>query len=85
MQWTVYILRSLKKKWYYVGSTNNMSRRLREHNKGLVRATKAHCPLFIIFNKNFNTEHEARLYEQKVKKCRKEKEGIIRQFETSSF
>jgi predicted GIY-YIG superfamily endonuclease len=42
--WYVYILRSVKDKDLYVGSTNNIRRRLNEHNSGKVDSTKCRIP-----------------------------------------
>ncbi len=74
----VYILKSNKRDWYYVGSTNRLEERIKEHNSGKVRSTKSFIPFEIVYAKKFNTENEARLYERKLKDCRKEKESIIR-------
>lgn len=40
----VYILRSIKDKKRYIGSTNNIDRRLKEHNTGLVYSTRYRRP-----------------------------------------
>jgi len=40
----VYILRSIIDKNLYVGSTNNIRRRLTEHNSGEVDSTKSRIP-----------------------------------------
>jgi putative endonuclease len=42
--WYVYILRSITDKNLYVGSTNNIRRRLIEHNSGKVDSTKGRMP-----------------------------------------
>jgi predicted GIY-YIG superfamily endonuclease len=42
--WYVYILRSIIDKNLYVGSTNNIRRRLAEHNSGKVDSTKRRIP-----------------------------------------
>ena len=42
--WFVYILRSLKDKNHYIGSTNDIQRRLIEHNSGNVDSTKHRIP-----------------------------------------
>jgi len=41
----IYILQSLKNSRYYIGSTNEMNRRLVQHNRGHVRATRHIRPL----------------------------------------
>jgi putative endonuclease len=43
--WYVYILRSTIDKNLYIGSTNNVRRRLDEHNSGEVDSTKSRIPL----------------------------------------
>ena len=43
--WYVYILRSTIDKNLYVGSTNNIRRRLTEHNSGKVGSTRRRIPL----------------------------------------
>ena len=42
----VYILRSKKAERYYTGHTANIDKRLREHNSGKVRSTKATLRFF---------------------------------------
>ena len=42
--WFVYILRSLKDGDLYVGSTNNLRRRLADHNSGEVDSTRHRAP-----------------------------------------
>jgi putative endonuclease len=81
--WYVYILKSSIKKWYYVGSTNRLNQRLKEHNLGKVLSTKAYKPFCIIFKKEFSLESNARSYERFLKDKRVEKEKIINLFESS--
>ena len=76
--WFVYIIKSLGKEWYYVGSTSRLEKRLEEHNEGLVRSSKPYRPFKLVFKKSFESEAEARSYERKLKDCRIEKERIIR-------
>ena len=83
--WCVYILKSQNKRWYYVGSTNRLETRIKEHNNGCVKSTKSYKPLKLVFNKDFNSEKEARCYERKVKDCRIEKEKIIKQIEDKNW
>ncbi len=46
--WYVYILRSSVDNRLYVGSTNDIKRRLTEHNSGKVDSTKPRMPLKLI-------------------------------------
>ena len=45
----VYVLRSFRDKKFYTGTTNNLERRLDEHNKGLVFSTKRRLPMDLIY------------------------------------
>ena len=64
----VYILHSEKDKKFYVGSTNDLARRLEEHFRGSEKATKNRRPLKLAYNKEFNTLLEARRWERYIKK-----------------
>lgn len=75
----VYVLKSNKKQWFYVGSTNNLVRRLSEHDQGKVRSTKGYRPFELVFIREFENEAQARAYEKKLKDCRREKENLLRQ------
>ncbi|MFH1182778.1 MAG: GIY-YIG nuclease family protein [Candidatus Moraniibacteriota bacterium] len=56
----VYILQSQKDKRTYVGYTNNLKRRLAEHNNGRVQSTKNRKPFIILFTEKFLTSREAK-------------------------
>ena len=77
MLWFVYIIKSNNYKWHYVGSTNNINKRLKEHNLKKVTSTKYYAPFKLIFLKKFNTKKEARSCERKIKKIIG-KESIIK-------
>ena len=42
--WYVYILKSTRKDWRYIGSTWNLQSRLKSHNLGNNQATKHYAP-----------------------------------------
>ncbi|TSC74797.1 MAG: excinuclease ABC subunit C [Parcubacteria group bacterium Gr01-1014_30] len=79
--WYTYILKSSKKNWHYVGSSNDLGRRLNEHNALKVASTKFYAPLELVYSKEWLTEKEARDYEKRIKRKRIEKESIIRKIE----
>ncbi|MCJ7555116.1 MAG: GIY-YIG nuclease family protein [Ignavibacteriaceae bacterium] len=54
-----YILKSLKDKSYYYGSTSNLENRLKYHNSGKVRYTKGHKPYVLHYFETFTTRKEA--------------------------
>ena len=45
----VYVLRSKKDGKWYTGATNDLKKRLKEHNEGRVLATKDRRPLELIY------------------------------------
>ncbi len=69
----VYILKSIKNNRYYIGSTENIERRLQEHNSGKSKYTKLTAPFILVFKKEYQTVQEARLIETKLKKFKSRK------------
>jgi len=69
----VYILQSIKNETYYVGSTGDVHRRLKEHNQGLSRSTRPYRPWRIRKIETFNTLSQARKREQFIKKKKSKK------------
>ncbi|MEA3464213.1 MAG: GIY-YIG nuclease family protein, partial [Patescibacteria group bacterium] len=45
----VYVLKSKKDGQFYIGSTNDLKKRLRFHNKGRVFATKTRIPFELVY------------------------------------
>lgn len=54
-----YVLRSLKNKRFYIGSTNNLERRLIEHNIGKSKYTRSAKPFKLVYFEKFDTRQEA--------------------------
>ncbi len=65
--WFVYILKSLVKEYTYIGSTNNLDRRLGEHNNGAVPSTRPYGPFEIVAYVAVKTERMARQLEKYFK------------------
>ena len=63
----VYAIKSLARNYIYVGITNNIERRLAEHNNGKNRSTKAYKPFVLIYTEQFLTRMEARIREKYLK------------------
>lgn len=81
----VYILQSQKNSRFYVGSTENIERRFKEHCNGLVCSTKNIRPLGLVFFQNYDCIKTARQIEYKLKKLKSRKiiekiieEGVIK-------
>lgn len=70
----VYILKSTKDNGIYVGKTNNLTRRIYEHNNGFVQSTKSRKPFIILEAIECQSEIEARLLEKEYKKGYKREE-----------
>ncbi|MDH7606000.1 MAG: GIY-YIG nuclease family protein [Melioribacter sp.] len=63
----VYVLKSLKDYKRYIGFTENLQRRLFEHNNGLVKSTKNRRPLELIYLEEFISKKDALLREKFLK------------------
>ena len=62
----VYVLENGKGK-HYIGSCEDLSVRLRQHNQNSVRSTKNRGPFIIVYREEFTTKTEARKRENKLK------------------
>jgi len=63
----VYILKSINYNEIYTGSTNDLKRRLVEHNNGNEISTKRYKPWRLIYYEAFSSEKDAREREMKLK------------------
>lgn len=63
----VYILKSQVANKSYVGHTDDLGRRIKEHNSGKHFYTKRHLPWEIIYNEKFENADEARKREKYLK------------------
>lgn len=63
----VYILQSIKSGKYYIGSTNDIERRIAEHNSGKTKSLRYLRPLKVVFNKTYPNISDARKIEWRLK------------------
>ena len=56
----IYAIKSTTRNYIYVGITNNLERRLDEHNRGLNRTTKPYMPFVLICTETVASRLEAR-------------------------
>lgn len=63
----VYALRSTIKNYIYVGMTGDLERRIKEHNSGKNKSTKAYQPFVLIYTESFPDRVSARLKEKYLK------------------
>ena len=64
---------------YYTGWTNNLEKRLKDHNDGKgAKYTKARLPVSLIYHEEFQTKEEAMSREYAIKRMtRSEKSKLI--------
>ncbi|EKD56396.1 MAG: hypothetical protein ACD_58C00204G0001 [uncultured bacterium] len=81
----LYILQSNDGK-YYVGSTNDVNRRLKQHQSGHTHSTKRMKDLKLVFSQEFLTLKNARQIEKKIKSWKRKDfiDKIIRDGRISS-
>ena len=66
LHWT-YVLLSLKDEKRYIGFTNNINKRLKEHWKGEVFSTQYRRPLILIYLEGCANEYDAKRREKYLK------------------
>ncbi|MCA9404992.1 MAG: GIY-YIG nuclease family protein [Candidatus Omnitrophica bacterium] len=67
----VYILQSRKNGNYYIGSTDNIEQRIKQHQKGRVISTKGLLPVDIVFKQACDDIKTARLVEKRIKRLKR--------------
>ena len=73
MQAFCYILYSLKLNKYYVGSTTDIERRMKEHNRGKEKFTRTSSPWRLVYKEEYGELNQARQREYYIKKMKSRK------------
>ena len=68
--YSVYVLKSLKDGKHYTGYTNDLKRRITEHNRGKTESTRRRRPFVLIYSENFEEKDEAEKREKFFKSGR---------------
>jgi len=63
----VYILKSIKDKNHYIGYSENLLKRIAEHNRGKSPSVKARAPFVLVHQEAFLTKEEAIRREKQIK------------------
>lgn len=63
----VYVLQSKKDNNLYIGSTNDLRKRVKEHNNGKVFSTKSRIPFELVYYEAYKSEKDARKRESNLK------------------
>ena len=64
----VYVLWSESAERFYIGSTDDVQKRLQQHNQGLSRWTARHCPWRLLWQRQFPDRTAARRFENRLKR-----------------
>ena len=67
MFYYVYVIQSAKDKNFYVGYTNNIKKRIEEHNSGHVESTKSRIPFKLIYWEGCMSQKDALKREKYLK------------------
>lgn len=67
MPYTVYALKSKNRQYIYVGLTNNLERRMLQHNNGREQTTKPYAPFELLYQEMAPTRQQARVREKYLK------------------
>lgn len=65
----LYILKSINFPKTYVGITNNLEKRIVEHNTGLTKFTSTYKPWRLIYSEDLQDKESARKREKYFKSC----------------
>jgi putative endonuclease len=60
----VYAIKSQLDGRIYVGMTTSLRRRIKEHNSGQSKSTKAYCPWVLVYSESCSNYVEARIREK---------------------
>jgi len=63
----IYVIKSLSHDNRYVGSTDDIDRRVKEHNKGKCRYTKGRMPWALVYKEDYDSRSEAMKREKFLK------------------
>ncbi len=78
----VYVLKSLKDQTTYIGSSEDLERRVKEHNAGKTKSIKHKIPLELVYYEAYLTKTLARKREIELKKNSAAKEKLFRRIFT---
>ncbi len=65
--WCVYVLKSEKTGRYYTGHTEDIEKRVRQHNDGKTKSLKAYLPVQLVYVEKCMSKQEAFRRERQIK------------------
>jgi len=84
MAFFLYILESQRDGSFYVGTTNNLEDRIRRHNEGRVKYTKAKGPWRLVYSEDHSNRSSAMKREYAIKRQKRKSYimDLVRSFNT---
>lgn len=79
----LYVLKSKKDAELYIGSTNDLRRRLLEHNTGKVASTKPRAPFELVYYEAYYSEDDARIREARLKDRGQARTQLLKRIQNS--
>ena len=67
MEYYTYVIRSLTSGRHYIGSTNDIERRLRDHNRGKNRSVRGRGPFELVLVETYGSRADAERREKQIK------------------
>ncbi|KKP66900.1 MAG: Excinuclease ABC C subunit domain protein [Candidatus Moranbacteria bacterium GW2011_GWF1_35_5] len=77
----LYIIKSKVKKYYYIGSTEDLRRRMVEHNQGKTKSIKHLTPFELIYYEAYAIKRLARKRELELKNNSFKKKELLERLE----
>ena len=74
----IYAIKSLASNRIYVGQSENVIKRLQQHNEGKVRSTSSDRPWILVARQSVGSREEARWTEYQLKQSRGKRERWLR-------
>ena len=79
----IYVIKSKRKNWIYIGFTSDLKKRFYEHNKGKARVTEAYKPFTLVYYEAYLSKKDARVREIELKKKGQQKEFLKERIKNS--
>ena len=79
----LYVIKSLKDKGIYIGITDNIEKRLDEHNKGKTKSTKSRIPFILVYYEAYKNKADCRRRELALKKSGQQREVLKERIKNS--
>jgi len=80
-KYCVYVLQSRKDKSIYFGYTNDLKRRVKEHNKELCESTKDKIPYRVAGYEAYSSEADARIRERRLKQFKNAYKELVKRIQ----